>query len=35
MSWSTLLFPVMWLWRPKLFFTLVFFIWQGLARLFT
>jgi len=26
MNWSTILFPVMWLWRPKLFFTLAFFV---------
>ena len=26
MNWSTLLFPVMWLWRPKLFLLLGFFI---------
>ncbi len=26
MNWSTLLFPVMWLWRPKLFLALSFFI---------
>jgi hypothetical protein len=26
MNWSTLLFPVMWLWRPKLVLTLAFFI---------
>jgi len=25
MTWQTILFPVMWLWRPKLFLTLVFF----------
>jgi len=26
MNWSTVLFPVMWLWRPQLFLTLVSFI---------
>jgi hypothetical protein len=26
MNWSTLLFPVIWLWRPKLFLTLAFFL---------
>jgi hypothetical protein len=26
MNWSTLLFPVIWLWRPKLFLTFVFFL---------
>jgi hypothetical protein len=26
MNWSTILFPVMWLWRPKLVLTLAFFI---------
>jgi len=26
MNWSVLLFPVLWLWRPKLFLTLVVFI---------
>lgn len=26
MKWSTVMFPVMWLWRPKLFFTLLFFL---------
>jgi hypothetical protein len=26
MNWSIILFPVMWLWRPKLVLTLVFFI---------
>ena len=26
MNWSAILYPVMWLWRPKLFLTLVFFI---------
>ncbi len=25
MNWSTILFPVMWLWRPKLVLTLAFF----------
>lgn len=26
MNWSTILFPVAWLWRPKLFLTLLFFV---------
>lgn len=26
MNWSTVMFPVMWLWRPKLFFTVLFFL---------
>jgi len=25
-SWQTILYPVMWIWRPKLFLTLVFFV---------
>jgi hypothetical protein len=26
MNWSTILLPVSWLWRPKLFLTLLFFV---------
>lgn len=26
MNWSTILLPVAWLWRPKLFLTLLFFV---------
>ncbi len=26
MNWSSLLFPVQWLWRPRLFLTLLFFV---------
>jgi len=25
-SWQTILYPVMWIWRPNLFLTLVFFV---------
>ena len=26
MNWSSILFPVQWLWRPRLFLTLLFFV---------